>query len=271
MAVYSNSKLSTFEQCKLKYKFRYIDKIKPPIEKSIEVHLGICVHDALEWLYYKVKEKNIPELDELIQKYTLSWQEKYKEDFLIVKKEMSVEDYFNRGVTFLINYYIKHKPFDEGTLELEKRIWVTLNPSCPHKIIGYIDRLAFNKENNEYEVHDYKTANSLPNREKFENDRQLALYSIGVKQLYGEDKSVLLVWHYLNHNLQIKSKRTNEQLEQLKKDILKLIEEIESTKEFPANKSVLCGWCEYKDICPIWNKEIQKKSKDSQSNLNNFH
>ena len=27
---------------------------------------------------------------------------------------------------------------------------------------------AYNKESKEYEIHDYKTANSLPNREKFE-------------------------------------------------------------------------------------------------------
>ena len=168
MAIYSHSKLSTFEQCKLKYKFRYIDKIKPPIEKSIETHLGICVHDALEWLYLNVQNKKIPELDELILKYVSSWEEKYKKNFLIVKKEMKPEDYFNKGVKFLIDYYSKHKPFNEGTLELEKKVWITLDPKSPHKIVGYIDRLAFNKEKNEYEIHDYKTANFLPDKKKFE-------------------------------------------------------------------------------------------------------
>jgi len=56
MAIYSHSKLSTFEKCPLKFKFRYIDKIIPEIQKSIESHLGSSVHDALEWLYIQVKQ-----------------------------------------------------------------------------------------------------------------------------------------------------------------------------------------------------------------------
>ena len=56
MATYSHSKLCTFEQCPLKYKLRYIDKIKPVIEKTIESHLGKVVHGTLEWIYNSVKE-----------------------------------------------------------------------------------------------------------------------------------------------------------------------------------------------------------------------
>ena len=71
MATYSHSKLSSYEQCKYRYKLRYIDKVPSPVEKSIESHLGTCTHDALEWLYIEVKEKKrIPELDEVLEKYT---------------------------------------------------------------------------------------------------------------------------------------------------------------------------------------------------------
>ena len=254
MAMYSHSKLSTFEQCKLRYKFRYIDKIKPPIEKSIEAHLGSCVHDALEWLYKEILQNNIPELDSLIEKYTNNWQRDYKEEFLIVKKELKPEDYFNKGVKFLIDYYLKHKPFDDGTIELEKRIFVELEPNSPHKVIGYIDRLVYNQETQEYEIHDYKTAKNIPPQDKIDTDRQLALYSIAIKQLYGEDKKVLLTWHYLSHNTRIDSRRTDQQLTQLKQDIINLIKEIESTTDFPPKESVLCSWCEFKEICPIFNE-----------------
>ena len=40
MVIYSHSRLSTFEQCKLKFKFRYIDKLTPEIENTIEGFLG---------------------------------------------------------------------------------------------------------------------------------------------------------------------------------------------------------------------------------------
>ena len=57
MAVYSHSKIETYEKCKLKFKYRYIDKIIPDIPKSIEAHLGSIVHATLEWFYNKRMEK----------------------------------------------------------------------------------------------------------------------------------------------------------------------------------------------------------------------
>lgn len=249
MALYSHSKLSTFEQCPLKYKLRYIDKIKPLIEKTIESHLGNSVHDTLEWFYSTIKETNsIPTIENVINYYAIRWQDEFSDEILIVKKEMSAKDYFNRGIEFLMNYYTKHHPFKENTIECEKRIVIELDENT--KLQGFIDRLVHNIETGEYEIHDYKTGNHMPTQEKLDEDRQLALYSIAIKELFGHDKEVCLIWHYLAHNQKITSKRTNEQLQQLKKETLELIREIESTETFPHNKSVLCNWCEYKPTCP---------------------
>ena len=112
--------------------------------------------------------------------------------------------------------------------------------------------------------HDYKTGNFLPSQDKMDDDRQLALYSIAIKEIYGKDKEVCLIWHYLAHNQKICSKRTNEQLEELKQKTLNTIKEIESTEIFPTFKSTLCHWCEYKSICPEWKE--QKKIDNMQEN-----
>jgi len=254
MAQYSHSKLSTFEQCPYKYKLRYIEKIIPDIEKSIEAHLGTCVHHALEWVYTEVLNGKIPTLDDIIIVYGEKWTESDADNFLIVKKEMTSKDYFEKGLKFIIDYYTKNYPFNDGTVELEKEVKITLGNSV---LIGYIDRLAVGKE--KIEIHDYKTASSIPSKEKIENDRQLALYSIAIKEKYGKDKDVKLIWHYLAHNIDISSSRTEEQIENLKKEIIDLIEKIESTNEFPKCESVLCNWCEYKNIC------CGEKKKDSLS------
>lgn len=255
MTVYSHSRLSTFEQCKYKYKLKYIYKIPSPIKKSIEAHLGECVHDALEWMYNNIIAGKTPELDEVIERYSNTWYEKDSEDINIVRN-LPKQDYFDKGVKFIIDYYLKNQPFDDGTVETEKKVWINLGEGFPHKVIGYIDRLVYNKEKGEYEVHDYKTANTLPNKEKFENDRQLALYSIAVKELYGQDKPVTLTWHYLNYNMKIFSKRTDEQLDKLKRETRELIRKIEETREFPPTKTVLCDWCEYKQYCKAWGNSI---------------
>lgn len=265
MAIYSHSKLSTFEQCSYKYKLRYIDKIIPEIEMSIEAHLGKCVHDTLEWIYYQVKEKQIPTIDQAITYYSNIWQEKFKQEFTIVKKELTAKDYFNKGVEFLLTYYMENAPFNDGTIELEKKILVRLTEN--HQIIGFIDRLAYNPEKDRYEIHDYKTGNSLPSQDKFEKDRQLALYAIAIKEEMGQEKEVVLIWHYLAHNKKIISQRTNSQLEQLKKDTIELIKKIELATEFPPNRSLLCEWCEYKSLCPTFNTI---KPPTIQTNLDNF-
>jgi len=251
MVVYSHSRLSSFEQCPYKYKLRYIDKIKPEIETTIEAFLGSMVHDTLEWIYkIVINQGPAPSLDEVIEYYSNTWQENYKENILIVKKQFTVKDYFNKGVKYLLDYYQKNKPFIDGTLELEKRIMIVLGDKGQYKLTGFIDRLVYNKEKDEYEIHDYKTANSLPPQEKVDKDRQLALYAIGIKDLFGRDKNILLTWHYLAHNEQIFSRRTEEEFERLKKSIIELIDKIEATTEFPAVESILCNWCEFKPFCP---------------------
>ena len=249
MVLYSHSKLSTFEQCKLKYKFKYIDKI-PEVKKYIEAFLGKIVHLTFEWLYSEVKNGKLPTLDEVIIYYSGKWHERISPDFIIVKNHLTDKDYFEMGIKFIIGYYMKHQPFDDNSLALEKRIHLKLGKENEHNVVGFIDRLVHNLKKDRYEIHDYKTSNYFPEQEKMDNDRQLALYSIGIKNEFGRDKKVKLIWHYLAHNQEIHSERTDEQLEQLKIDSCTLIKAIELTSEFPPNKSVLCDWCEYKDICP---------------------
>jgi putative RecB family exonuclease len=263
MEIYSHSRLSTFEQCPLKFKYRYIDKIIPEIEKSIEAHLGSLVHDALEWLYIQIKEKKeTPSIDEIITYYATKWEETYDNKIRIVKKEFTSKDYFNKGINFLINYYMKHKPFKDNTLEVEKRIVINLDEKGEYKLQGFIDRLVYNLEKKEYEIHDYKTANNLPSREKIKEDRQLALYSIAIKEIHGKEVGITLVWHYLAHNMKITSKRTNQELEKLKQETLELIKKIEDTTYFPSGKSILCNWCEYKSMCPEFGGEPNERQKE---------
>ena len=82
MVIYSHSRLSTFEQCRLKFKYRYIDEIIPEVEQTIETHLGTCVHDTLEWLYNgKIKfPEKVLSLDDVINYYTESWLNQYSEE-----------------------------------------------------------------------------------------------------------------------------------------------------------------------------------------------
>jgi len=255
MVIYSHSRLSTFEQCPLKFKFRYIDRLKPEIENTIEGFLGGKVHDALEWLHLQVLQGNqgrIPQIEDVIEYYAISWKKDFNEEIKIVNNSLTYEHYFDKGIKFIIDYYVKNHPFSENTIAIEHEVRIDLDGTGKYQIIGYIDRLVHNKETNIFEIHDYKTG-QLKRQEDLDKDRQLALYSIGIRNKYPEAKDVHLIWHYLDFNEKKQSRRTIEQLEQLKQDIINLINKIESSTEFPPCPGILCNWCEFGKYCSAKN------------------
>lgn len=247
--IYSYSRLWLFENCPEAYKIKYIDKTFPEIPKSIEAFLGGMVHDSLEWLYNEIKQskdsKDI-QMDDLIKHFVENWTSNFSQELRI--NWGKAEDYFNKGVKFLIDYYEKNKPFTDNTIATEKKFFFDLNPEGEYKINGYIDRVVFNSNNGEYEVHDYKTNSWIKSQEEVDADKQLAFYHLGINDLFGSQAKVKLVWHFLAHNKTMVSHRTNEELEKLKKETLELIKKIESTKEWPACGKKYCDWCEYKRL-----------------------
>ncbi|GAI49756.1 unnamed protein product, partial [marine sediment metagenome] len=80
-------------------------------------------------------------------------------------------------------------------------------------------------------------------------------------------KDVRLVWHFLAFDKEVDSTRTDEELEALKKDVIALIEKIESDDKFAANHSLLCDWCEFKPICRQWSHLYMIKEKPENEYL----
>jgi RecB family exonuclease len=119
-------------------------------------------------------------------------------------------------------------------------------------IMGYIDRLE-KHEDGSYEVHDYKTNDRIKSQGGVDKDRQLAFYHLGLQNLFGGDVKVKLTWHFLAHNKKVHSYRTQEQLDKLKEETIKLIEKINSTEEWPACGKPWCDWCAYKSMIKFSN------------------
>ena len=90
----------------------------------------------------------------------------------------------------------------------------------------------------------------MPDQKQLDEDRQLALYQIGVTEKLGDDRPVRLVWHYVFRNQVRTSTRTPEQLASLRAETAELIDRIRAEERFEPTPSALCSWCEYNDICP---------------------
>ena len=261
MATYSHSRISTYENCPYQYKLRYLDKIKVDTPTTIEAFMGDMVHQTLEKLYKDKKFKKLVSKATLLKFYKDLWEKEYSDDILIVKADqgLTFENYKKMGIKFIEDYYDKHKPFDQLTiLGLETTDRMTLPDGNQWHV--RIDKLACDDKGN-YFVCDYKTNSRMKDQEEADADRQLALYSIWVKDKFKDVKSVKLIWHMLAFNKDAVSERTDEQLEKLQQDVVDKIKEIKNAKEFPRNQTALCDYCVYKSICPSFKHELELEGK----------
>lgn len=251
MATYSHSRLAKFEDCPRAYKFAYIEK--PEVEgfESADAFMGSRVHEVLERLYKDLNHEKRNSLEELLAYHDELWKKNWSDEVKIIKEGLKPEHYKKVGERCIRDYYQRYQPFDQGrTIATELRIMIELED---YKLQGFIDRLTtFPK--GLYEIHDYKASQRLPPQQAFDTDRQLALYQIGVQQRWEDVARVDLVWHYLAFDKELRSERTEKQLEELKQSVLSLIRRIEQAEEiddFPTRRGY-CDWCEFQDMCPEW-------------------
>lgn len=250
MSIYSHSRLSTYETCPLKYKLQYIERPEVVKEEGIEAFLGKRVHEALEKLYRDLRYSRLITADELLNYYNAQWSKNWNDSVAIAKKDLTANNYKDTGIKCIRNYYQRHTPFENGVpIGIEEKITFPLSEDGGYTIQGYIDRLDRTKDKI-YEIHDYKTSGSLPLQEHLDDDRQLALYEIGIRKKYPDVREVKLIWHYLMFDMELSSERTSEQIEDLRKETVALIDTIEADKEFKHRESNLCGWCDYWAYCP---------------------
>ena len=96
MPIYSHSQLSVYEQCPLKYKLHYIDKIKREEAQGIEAFRGDMVHRTLKKCYDDLKYTRLNTLNDLISNYDNLWKQNWNDAIAIMKKDLT------QGITGLL-------------------------------------------------------------------------------------------------------------------------------------------------------------------------
>lgn len=264
MATYSHSRISTFEQCRYKYKLQYIDKIKVDIPTTIEAFMGDIVHQSLEKLHSDLKYQKLLSKEEVIDFYNALWDEEWDDKILIVKKDYTKDNYKSMGQRYINDYYTHFTPFDQmKVLGLETQD-IMLLPDGNHYHVR-IDKLGCKGDT--YFVCDYKTNSSMKTQEEADKDRQLAMYSIWVKDRYKDAKKVFLLWYMLAFDKTVVSTRNETDLEKLQTETVTAIKKIEECKEYPLTITNLCSYCVFQGICPafVHQNEIETKIQGQKS------
>ena len=265
MAVYSHSRLETYENCPLRYKLIYLDRIERE-QEGIEGFLGTTVHETLQKCYNDVKVTRVCTLEEVLAFFRSRWQRNWHEGIVITKDGATPEHYRALGEKMVTNYYRRHAPFDaDTTVATELRLTFPLSPDGTQQVQGLVDRLALAKDG-AWEIHDYKTSSRLPPQKEVDANRQLAFYHLGVQNRWPQAKDIRLIWHYLAFDVDMVSQRTPQDLSALVEKTRELIDQIESATAFPPGESGLCDWCEFPDLCP----RRKHEAKVEQMPVNEF-
>ena len=247
MTKYSHSRLSQYENCPFAYNLHYNEGYNSPYE-TIEAYLGTCVHATLEKLYTDLQNDKLDSLDELISFYNSRWDDGWH-DCIVNNSRYDDYAHHDDGVTCIADYYHRFYPFDQlaiAGLETDEELELPDGNTWSVRI----DKFAFKGDT--FYVCDYKTGNRMKSQYEADTDRQLAMYARWVKERYGKDKKVKLVWHMLKFDKDVESTRSNFELDNTVDSVLREIHEIETADQWPTRESSLCNWCIYRHRCPLF-------------------
>lgn len=244
----SPSRIAEFNNCPQQYKYRVIDALPEP--PSLDAERGTLVHSVLENLFelprhnrtFDVALSLVPEL----------WAKQMAEVPVLKDLVTSQKEWLDRVSSLLNTYFLLEDPrsFDSTHRELH------LERDLSDRIYlhGYVDRIDI-APTGEVRIVDYKTGKSPKPAWEEKALFQLQVYAL----LYLRNEGVLprlLQLIYLGDGRVVKAQPKEELLEQTEKILLRTADEIFQSIDqnvWPAKKSKLCDWCNFKGICPAFN------------------
>lgn len=245
----SPSKVSTFTDCALAFRFSAIDKL--PEAPSAPAVKGSMVHRALELLFVLKPAERTPQaaeicLQQAIDEYAVS------PDFVALELDDAATAAFHADATKMVGRYFDLEDptaFDPIGIEL------MLSTEVDDLLLrGIIDRLDLT-EDGELVVTDYKTGRAPTERQESSKLGGVHFYSLLCERLFGE-RPVKVRLLYLGNNPQVITATPSEQstrgLERKVTAIWSAVKRACEAEDFRPKPSPLCSWCSFKEFCPAF-------------------
>jgi putative RecB family exonuclease len=234
----SHSSISLYSECPQKYKFKYVDKI--PEKPRHFFSFGQSVHLALEY-FYGPKVPQPPTLKELLQNYKDIW---------VVggyKDQAQEIEYFEEGKRILTEFHAKHVKDYHVPFSVEYAFNFEVG-GVP--VTGRIDRLD-KLPDGKLSVLDYKTGKKLATG-RLEVDAQLTMYQLACEKTLGVEVGELVFYHLPTLKQHRAARRGTPLVTELEAKIVGTAESIDKDRFEPKPAEMVCRWCDYKPICPIF-------------------
>lgn len=207
---------------------------------------GTSIHDTLEILVKDfIYDQDINDENVLFSKFITILTQKWISKGYDCKNQEKL--YFEKAIKLsknLIKTELERKKRGFKIDKAEEKIEYEID-YLGVKILGFVDRV--DKIGDDFVILDYKTSKSKKSVYDLRKDVQLFLYKYFYKVVKGKSvKSVGLWFLIFNEIVEIELKDIDDDF--ILENIKKVAQGIRD-KKFNPQKSKLCDYCEYKDIC----------------------
>jgi putative RecB family exonuclease len=252
---FSFSRVTTFEQCPRRYRYRYVDGVREAFQ-SIEAFMGQQVHAAIEWLFVERGEGRARRVDETVQYYIACFdqaQAMARGSLRVIRQGAEVEQYRRSGAEMIADFHRTRFAADPlETVGLERHFVLDL-PSG-QRFQGFIDRLARDTSGTVHLI-DYKTGGRPPTRFGGKDGDQLEAYAVAMFAETEADELVLTLEYLRNGTTQSRRIGRSDATETARR-LGARIDMAATANVFPPSPGTLCDWCGFNDLCEAYRRRV---------------
>jgi DNA helicase II / ATP-dependent DNA helicase PcrA len=232
----SASDLDLYLTCPLKYKFARVFGI--PQEPTINQRFGILVHNVLERFHKERAEGEGEGLERLMDLFEAGWR---RTGFGSSDDELQFRDRAREAMRL---YWERESAAEGEPVWLERKFDFQVGP---HHVRGRVDRVD-RLPGGDHELIDYKTGERKSEAD-LESDLQLALYRLAAREAWGVEAGTGSYYYVLDAEKVAAPVRPDD-AERVERTVLQVGEGILGQDFEPTPSPAVCGWCDYRLICP---------------------
>jgi putative RecB family exonuclease len=229
----SPSAIARFLQCPKRYRAYDLERTAPKPEPSPIFARANAVHHALERFFGLPDEHRSAE--NLERALRAVWPEHRRGAFRTVDEEI---EHGHAAIEMLRRF---GQRFDLHAVPLAREQWLTAELPSGVQVFGKVDRIDAVRGGG-LEVIDYKTGNVSLEESDLKHEPATWVYVAAAEAAY-EDVVHRVRLIYLSVSADIVWDVEREDALELRKRLIRTVNEIEKTTEFPARPGPACNWC----------------------------
>ncbi len=233
----SASDLDLYLTCPLKYKFRRVFGI--PQEPTINQRFGILIHNVLERFHKEGDDQGSEEgLRRLIGLFEAGWR---RTGFGSSDDELQFRDRAREAMRL---YWERERESEGEPVWLERKFDFRIGE---HHVRGRVDRVDRLPDGG-HELIDYKTG-ERKSEAALESDLQLSLYRLAAREAWDLDANTGSYYYVLDAD-KVAAPVLPDDAERVERTVFQVGEGVLGQDFEPRPSPTVCGWCDYKLICP---------------------